>query len=278
MTTRTGIFASIAALAFFCPVFTTIAQAQQASFVSTTGNNANDCSRETPCLTLQRGINAVAAAGVVHILDSGAYGQNIMITKSVTVAATGVVATIGSITINATGGAVALRGLHITGRNNSGFGGTLTVQSAASVHVENCDVEGAAGNSNGMNIDLDDGLVTITQSTFRNNGFYGVLITTSSQNAEVVIEQSRFLNNITGIRNAGSGTQLSIEQSTIAGNSVFGLSVGNTGIARISNSVAVNNGTGLQNSGAGTLLSRGNNTVNGNTTNTAGGITPLAGT
>ena len=280
MTNRNLILAvRVAALSVL--MLATAAQAQQVRFVSSTGDNANDCFRETPCRTLQRGIDAVPARGTVHILDSGAYGQNIAITKSVNVIASGVAATIGLTSIDAADGRIALRGLHFSGRNNTTAFSTLFVGNAASVLVENCDVEGtAAAGGEGMRINAANTLVTITGSTFRDNPFYGLIVTTASGGAQVVIDNSRFVNNgVAGIHNVGPGSDVSIERSVMAGNG-NGVFVGNGATVRVSNSTVVNNNTGLINNGGspGTLLTRGNNTVNGNTTNTSGGITPLGGT
>jgi hypothetical protein len=272
--------ASLAVFVLSCLTLAPAVQAQQARFVSSTGNNANDCTRDAPCRTLQTAIDAVPQRGVVQILDSGTYGQTITITKSVNVVATGVAATIGVITINAPNAVVALRGLHITGRNNTTSFGTLSVDNAASVFVEDCDVEGAPGIHEGMRVNADDALVTIKGSTFRDNGFYGLIISTNSTGAQAVVENSRFLNNgSAGIHNVGSASEISIDQSVVAGNA-NGVFVGNGATVRVSNSTIVNNsGNGLINSAGspGTLLSRGNNTVSGNGTNTSGTITALGG-
>jgi nitrous oxidase accessory protein NosD len=269
----------IAALVALGLVLTTTAHAQTARFISATGNDANECTRAAPCRTLQRGIDDAPARGVVHILDSGTYGQSLTIAKSINVVATGVAATIGQTIINAPDATIGLRGLHITGRNNTGFSGALIVANASSVYIEDCDVEGAGSTAaTAMNINLDNGFVTITGSTFR-DARYGILITTSSDNSQVVIENSRFLNNSdAGIHNVGPGTEASIERSVLAGNGA-GLSVQNGATVRISNSTVVNNASGLVNNGGdpGTLLTRGNNMVHGNTTPTSGTITPLAG-
>ena len=50
-----------------------------------TGNDANDCSRAAPCLTLQRALNQVQAHGTVTVLESGVLGQGATVSKAVTV-------------------------------------------------------------------------------------------------------------------------------------------------------------------------------------------------
>jgi parallel beta-helix repeat protein len=67
---------------------------------------------------------------------------------------------------------------------------------------------------------------------------------------------------------------LNIEDCLAANNSGPGISVYNSGTARVSNSTVTDNGSGLYNSYSppGILYSRGNNTVQGNGTNKSGGI------
>src|SRR4029079_1230854 len=98
-------------------LFAASAQAQTVVYVSSTGDDANDCSRATPCRMLQRGIDQVAARGEVQIVDAGTFGGGITINKSVTISAVGVGAAVGSMVIDAPTIRVALRGLHLNGRN-----------------------------------------------------------------------------------------------------------------------------------------------------------------
>lgn len=63
-------------------------QAQPArTFVSSSGSDANDCSRPSSCRNFQRGHDAVIAVGEVVALDSAGYGA-LTITKSVTITIT----------------------------------------------------------------------------------------------------------------------------------------------------------------------------------------------
>ena len=85
-----------------------LAHGQQRTFVASTGNDANNCLRPSPCRTLQRGHNAVAAGGEVVALDSAGYGT-LSITKSVTITGVGVHAAVtasggaNGVTISGTG-------------------------------------------------------------------------------------------------------------------------------------------------------------------------------
>src|ERR687886_583519 len=60
------------------------AEAQLArTFVSNAnGNDANDCSRNTPCRTFQRAHDNTLANGEITVLDPGGYGA-VTITKSI---------------------------------------------------------------------------------------------------------------------------------------------------------------------------------------------------
>jgi len=253
----------------------TAAQAQTARFVSSAGDNANNCTREFPCRTLQRGINKTAAGGELQILDSGVYGNSVTIDRSITISAVGVAATAGSILINAPGATVVLRGLLLNGTAAAPGAQGIGIVDAATVHLVDCQVERFP--TNGIIVTADNIELSVANSTIRSNSQHGFLVNTFSSGARVTITGSRFENHGgSGIRNVGSGTgQMTIENSVSFGN-LAGVHAGNGAVVRISNSVVTGNTTGLENSG-GTLLSRGNNTVSGNTTETSGTITALGG-
>ena len=255
-----------------------LAHAQAARFVASNGNDGNACTRGAPCRTLQRGVDSAPPAAVVQVLDSGVYGQSLAISKSVTVLASGVAATVGRVAIQGDAGRVKLHGLHITGRAATGASAaTVAVTVGAIVDIENCDLDGAQANIFGLRVDTDGAKISLVGSTVRNHSlFHGVLVTTSSSDSHVTIENSRILNNAEGVRNVGSGSEISIERTIIAGNGV-GVHTQFGGLVRISNSVVTDNGVGLNHAG-GTLQSRLNNMVSGNTTDTSGTITTLGGT
>jgi hypothetical protein len=266
-------------IAAFLAGLASAAQAQTVRYIKSDGIDADECTRTEPCRTLQRGIDRVGPEGEVQILDSGAYGEGLTLTKSVTISVAGAVATIGSMTINAPGAMIALRGLHVSGRNSAAAVANIFIQAANSVFIEDCDIEGAPTIARGITLGAANTKVMVSRTTVRDNGFDGILINTVTNAAQVTIKDSRFINNHgDGVRNVGGGaTQATIENSVLTGNSGAGFYVGNGAIGRISNSVVTNNATGLQNSGS-TLLSRGNNLVSGNTTPTTGVITALGGT
>ncbi|MPZ55877.1 MAG: hypothetical protein GEU91_05115, partial [Rhizobiales bacterium] len=94
-------------------VCSTAAQAadDNTRYISITGNNANPCTLAKPCRSLQRGMVATPAGGEIRILDSGAYGNNATVRKSLTISGNGNTVYLGSpITVDKAGAVVALRG------------------------------------------------------------------------------------------------------------------------------------------------------------------------
>src|SRR5262245_25333565 len=114
------------------------AHAQAVRFIGSTGNDTNNCTRQAPCLTLQRGIDETPDRGVLQVLDGGAYGAGTII-RSITVLGDGVSAMAGRITINSATARVVLRGLLLIGPAG-GIGAGLTISAARSVHVVRCEI------------------------------------------------------------------------------------------------------------------------------------------
>jgi hypothetical protein len=241
----------------------TVAAAQAVRFVSANGDDASNCTRGAPCRTLQRGINRAAAGGELQILDSGAYGINVSISKSITISAVGVSATVGNITIDAPGAAVMLRGLLLNGRGAPNPDG-IHVADAAAVHIVRCEIELFA--EDGIRIESTNTEVFVSDTIARGNGFSG--FSASTNGARMTIDNSRFENNGTdGIFVQGSAETM-ITRVIAAGNASNGI------INRNNNSVFTQNSVGLRNI-AGILESRVNNTVRANTADDVGTITPL---
>jgi len=133
------------------------AQAQLArTFVSNAiGNDANDCSRNTPCRNFQRAHDNTLAGGEITVLDPGSYGA-VTITKSISITSDG----IGEAGLLVSGGAngiailagatdaVSLRGLTIKGIGFGGGNGIL-FRSGKSLTIENCAVRTLTRTANG---------------------------------------------------------------------------------------------------------------------------------
>ena len=209
-------------LALACVVmlpFTAAAEAQDAiRFIASNGNDANPCTRARPCRTLQAGIDAAPANGEVQILDSGFYGTNVVIGKSVTVSAVGVSASVGAgpatnaVTISGPGLRVVLRGLRLRGRNDTLDG--IRISQAAAVHIDGCTVERFAGH--GISLAVSSAEVFVGDSVSRTNGGDG-LYSGSANPAALTIDNSRFENNGDDGLDVDTA-QASVARSVMSGN------------------------------------------------------------
>ena len=264
-------FATLA-IAVTSVIFFTAAEAQTVRYVASNGLNSNNCIRAAPCLTLQRGINRTPAGGELQILDSGFYGSEVIIDKSITISAVGVSATLGGIIVDAPGATVVLRGLLLNGTSAPGLSSGMAVEAAAVVHIVNCEIERFPGS--GIVITALLAEVFISQTTARSNGLHGLLLLGSYGTKTIV--NSRFENNgSSGIHISGP-SRVMVEHSVSSHNGTRGLFVANSGFATISNSLFTFNNIGLENSDS-ILYSRKNNTLNRNVTETVGFITTLGG-
>lgn len=278
------------------------------TYVSTAGDDLNDCSLANPCRFFSGAVPKTLTGGEIVALTDGDYGS-VTINKSLTLmAAPGVHAALGRnlnenvVTINAgTKGTVVLRNLYISRISQGGHG--IEVTAAGSLHIENCTVARFMGDSGiGINVISTTVKTFIKDSFVRDNGF-GIFA-----NGKMLIDNTRIENNnSTGFGfgvGVAAGAKVTIRDSTVAGHSVglslqfatgavltvedcvitnnsfAGISIDaleSAGTVRVSNSLVTQNGKGFNNS-IGVFESRGNNTVRGNTTNTSGPITTFSGT
>jgi hypothetical protein len=89
------------------------------TWVSGVGDDANPCTRTTPCKTFAGAISKTAAGGEIDCIDPGGFGA-VTITKSIMIDCGGtfgsiLAALINGININGTGITVTLRNLSING-------------------------------------------------------------------------------------------------------------------------------------------------------------------
>lgn len=114
---------------------TPVQAADNIRYISSTGNNANACTLSAPCRSLQRGINVTPANGELRILDSGDYGLNAAIARSITITGNGHTVILGNpITINQANATVVLRGFTLDGQRTVLHG--INIVNAAKVHIE----------------------------------------------------------------------------------------------------------------------------------------------
>jgi Right handed beta helix region len=274
-------------------------------YVSTSGSNSNPCTLAKPCRSLQYAISKTPAGGELHVLDSGFYGNNATVNKSMTINGNGYTVTLGApITVNSGGATVALRGLALNGQGGTQQG--IDVIAAARVHIERCLVYGYSligvslesqdtevfvsdtivrDNDGPGVVDTSTGASTLTvdNSQFNGNGSWGLstiveaTVTRSSavgnsvgfaafQGRMTITSSTAAQNTSIGIH-ANVGSEVTLESVVSHGNGT-GLTVATGSAARISNSTFTDNATGIANGGA--VETRGNNTVRGNTANTTG--------
>ncbi|HEX8673078.1 MAG TPA: right-handed parallel beta-helix repeat-containing protein [Longimicrobium sp.] len=230
------------------------------TWVSGVGDDVNPCSRTAPCKTFAGAISKTAAGGEIDCLDPGGFG-GVTITKSITIDCNGVIggalfagATSG-ISVNGTDIVVVLRNLQINGAGTGQVGVRFV---------------------NGKRIIMEN--VLVAQSSVA-----GILVNSMAGSGYVDIANSQIINNYDGIRAAYGIT--SIKNSTVSGNTIFGLIAENSGIINVDNSMLDYNGIAVQagNGGAGQASARvniSNNGVHGNLTGfvCAGGIVASDGT
>jgi nitrous oxidase accessory protein NosD len=260
-------------------------------FMSTTGNNANDCSNPlTPCLDFAGALSQVNAGGEIVAEATGPYGP-LTITKAVTISGPpGVVIYSGhQVTINAPGATVVLRGLTIDGNGANENG--IVVQASGATYVESCVVANFGGNG----ILFGNGLLFVKDTVVRGMGGtgsgFGIWITPNSTVVKASIDHCRIEANQIGIF-CNPKAIATVRHSVLAGNANTGAALGgdataelnlencvvannlagvgsDTGTVRVSNTTITDNGTGLYSLNGGSLVSRSNNTVEGNGTNGA---------
>ena len=240
--------------------YSALTHGQQRTFVSSTGNDANNCSRATPCRNFQRAHDAVAAGGEVIALDSAGYGT-VIINKSVTISGESVraaIATVGgtAVSITAPGATVVIRGLTITGTNSTNGNIGVRIHNAANVYIERCVITGFHGS--GISYETNHRLF-IRDTVSRSNGDNGLLVLAPSGGTAIVnVDGSRFdQNGNAGISFDEQSIEASITHSVMSGNGSDGLVIrGTTGSMRanVAYSTAANNGgSGFLVGGAGAL-------------------------
>jgi hypothetical protein len=207
------------------------------TWVSGVGDDANPCSRTAACKTFAGAISKTVPGGEINALDPGGFGA-VTITKSITIDGGGgqvasvLVAGTNGIVIQASASdTVTLRNIRINGVVGSPSGAGLNgvrFLAGAALHVENCTIFGFS--QNGIDINLN-----------------------SAAAARVFVTDTVVSHSAGGIaaRNAAAGgVFLSLQRTTLAQNSSFGLKADGGGgaaliVASASDSLITGNGTGV---------------------------------
>ena len=264
----------------------------QRTFVSTTGNDANDCTRPTPCRNFAAAVSAVASSGEVVALDSGGFGV-FNVSKDVSVISpTGVYAAVTAlsgpgITVSGVDIRVTLRGLYINGLGGSNG---IEFSSGHNLHVENLVVSGFPSGA-AFAASADGARFTLRDSEFR-QVLTGLNMLAVPGALEGSIDHSRFDALAPGgtgvvVRQNGKITMrdsvifgapssgvavvdgvATLENCTIS-NAGAGVVVGITSaaVARISSTTITKTNAAITKVGSGEFVSFGNNRFDGNNDN-----------
>ena len=257
------------------------AQAQLArTYVSSFGNDANDCNRLTPCRTFQRAHDNTLPLGEITVLDPGGYGA-VNITKGISiindgVGEAGVLVSGGVIGIAISAGVsdnVSLRGLTVKGIG-FGSGHGIRFSNGRSLTIENCVVRNmidgiqlfGSGNFSVTNTLVTDssnagitfqpsGLVTVTATLNRvelyNKAPSNMIITGGGATGTIKVTVADSVAAFGGPGSLGFAAQSAAGQATVH--------------LTVVRSVAYRNGVGIHANGSPTTVRVGQSVVTGNT-------------
>jgi len=257
------------------------------SWVSATGNDANNCFAVTPCATFQRAINI--GASQINCLTSGSYGP-VTIQTSLTIdCGTGNVGTVSvaatgssAITLNtASAATIVLRHFSLNGNNAAMNGINANVFASGTLVVEDCTIQGfTSGDINGVGIFFDAragrGLLQVSDSRIFNNGFGIAVSPESSQIATVTLNRVELTGNAAnGLVLQGGVVAGTMRDSIVAGNANNGVLAAATQVFFTveESSIVANLNVGIETGSAGSVVNVGASTIGGNGT----GVLPFSG-
>jgi hypothetical protein len=250
----------------------TPAQGLEQSWVSVAGVDANNCTRQQPCFSLQRAHDVTDAGGQINCVDDWSFpmlGANI--SKSITLDCGGTAVQSSGFVINGPNVIVALRNLTINGQNLAGSG--IYFANGAALFVENCVITnlnlGAAGEGIGIKFAPQGGVTAslhVSDSIIRNTGLPssggGIIVQPAGTgSARVTIDRTRVENNTYGIFANGMGSTgliaVQIKDSVVSNNRFNGVSAF-TAAGQSVTSIVFDRSSSLLNGQAG-ILSQGAN-------------------
>jgi hypothetical protein len=269
------------------------------TWVSSTGNDGNDCTLTAPCLTFAGAISKAAAGGEIDCLDPGGFG-GLTITKAIAIKCDGVE---GGVLVSGTNGIVVsaastdvvyLSGLDFEGLNSSLSG--VLINAAGKVHIVNCVIRGfntagvnVAPSSANVAVDIIDTIIAdnpgigifikptgstsvhgfLDRTRVTNSGSDGVFVNANvtTGNVTIAVRDSESTNNVGngfGVFSGGSVAQLQIDSSKASHNGTGIAATGPNAIARFTRSTVAVNGIGADQSSGGSILSYMTNSIDGN--------------
>ena len=264
----TTLIAVLLALAALVATGTTAARAQGfVIFVSSSGNNANDClTPATACGSFTGAHGKMTDGGTVTCLNPNFYG-NVVITKSITIdcLAGGGAAHLALLTINAPGKTVRVRNLAVNGvdLNNTVF----DIVAAASVHLENVLVTGST------NLGLYDhragpGKLVISNSSIVSNAGAGIVVAPTSGIIGAVLDNVRSNDNAYGLA-VGAGGRVMINRSVFSWNGTTGIHADAGAVIEVNDTLVSHNQFGI-NANNGSTVTLSNSGINSNTAGISG--------
>jgi hypothetical protein len=271
----------------------------QAAFVASNGNDANDCSRATPCATFSRALTRVKPNQTVLCLDSGPFVGHTIITQPVTIDCAGGVAAPGVVfpvqtafTIDGASGAVVLRNIVINS-NDHGSAGVEFLNGSA-LTLDNVKIfgfnggvalGGAQGNAGlGMGIRFapqsGSAKLHVLDSVVEGNGLAssggGIVIQPAGAGtARVTMERVAVKNNTAGVFANGNGStgaivvqmrDCAVAESTLQGITAFTQPGAAVTSVTVDHSSSVLNAFGVLAQGQGAFVFLSDTTVMSNTT------------
>src|SRR5262245_19806862 len=266
----------------------TPAHAQLArTFVSSLGNDANDCNRPTPCRTFQGAHDKTLANGEITVLDPGGYGA-VIINKTISIINDGVGEAgmlisggVNGVTINAgPNDTVSLRGLTIKGIG-LGSGNGIVLNGGKFLTIENCAIRNltqAAVGTTGKAVLFQPSVSSqlALSNTLIADSFMGINVApVGSGVVRASLKRVELYDNDFGLF-AGSvvpatSTRVTVVDSVIDGSAAVGAQIsaptGATVLSSmmITGSMISNNGQALVAAGTNAHLRIGQTTVAGNT-------------
>lgn len=239
------------------------------TWVSGVGDDANPCSRTSPCKTFAGAISKTATGGEINCLDPGGFGE-LTITKSLVIdchETFGSVLVSGSngITVNVPSGFVTLRNINLNGLLNDTSGAPgligISIVAAQVVFIEDCVVQSFS--THGISDTRTFGGNLFVRNTVARNNISGgsnaagFNLAAASPN-NIVLENVHVVGNNFGVLIANRNSVV-VSHSVVAGNNIAG--VQSLGQILVNFTELVANGEALNNSGPAGTFQLGNSDV-----------------